>query len=222
MKHTNQTINHYREKVLFEIAKASEGENMRVHISKGNKKIGSVYNISLPPIFSCGNCAECKNYCYAIRTCLYSPDALKAWAENWALYKKDMVKYFDQIKAFLILNNGGFFRWHVGGDIPSAGYFRCMVDIAEKFPLWRFWCYTKQYNIVNHWKELPKNLVVMYSKWNGVECPNPYGRPEFRTKLKGMSGKEFDGLYKCPGACQVCIANMRGCIAGETTYNDEH
>ena len=40
----------------------------RVHISKGNRKIGRVLNVSTVPIMDCKNCKECKNICYAVNS----------------------------------------------------------------------------------------------------------------------------------------------------------
>jgi hypothetical protein len=223
MKNHPETLTDYQERAKLALLAAAENPNCRVHISAGNTKIGSADNVSLLPIFTCGNCKECKNYCYAIRSCRRGRDSvLKAWAENTYMAKHHRVEFFEQIHAHLAKKPGGFFRWHVGGEIMDPGYFRCIVETAKKFPSWRFWMYTKEYSLVNHWRTLPDNLVVMYSKWSGVECPNPYGRPEFRTRLYGMSMEPFKGLWRCPGSCQACIAAGRGCVAGETTYNDEH
>ena len=226
MKNSQETIRNYKARAKKAMEAAGVDPDLHCHISNGNKKIGKILNVSLLPVFSCGNCKACMGYCYAIRTTGYSVDALRAWAANTVMIQTmgKRSEYFDQIRNRIKRYRGKnkYFRWHVSGDIPDPGYFRCMVEIAKEFPDWRFYGYTKRYDIVNHWKELPGNLVIMYSHWNGMECPNPYNRPEFRTRLNGMDEKQFEGLYKCPGNCRECISKFRGCPYGETTYNDEH
>jgi hypothetical protein len=228
MKNSDKSIKTYmtnarRAMDIAYIMYKADPSSVRVHISGGNDKIGPTSNISMLPVFTCGNCAGCRRYCYAIRICHYSKTAaLPAWAENTVIYRHDPERYFREIREYLTIHGGGFFRWHVGGEIPDQYYFRNMVKIAQDFKTWHFWCYTKMYDIANSIRVYPKNFVVMYSKWEGMQMNNPYGRPEFRTRLKGMPEAPFKGLWHCDGNCIKCIMQRRGCVVGETTYNDEH
>lgn len=206
--------------------------NADTAISKGNRKIGHVLNVSTAPVLCCGNCKECKHYCYDIKAVVFRTNTvLPARAKNTVLSKENREKYFGDIrKACSRRRKNKFFRWHVAGDIQDKAYFAEMVQIAREFPDFKFWTYTKRYTLVNEWiaenGNLPENLVVMFSAWDGVEMPNPYNLPIFAVRLKDgnrdLTEEDFSSMYKCPGNCDACKACNRGCIGGENTYNDEH
>lgn len=204
---------------------ASE-DAIKVSISKGNSKIGKVMNVSLPAIFTCGHCKECKGYCYDIRDCRYS-NVVNARARNYVAMIRDIDNYFSQIWAAMSRRRiNKYFRFHVGGDIPSMMYFEYMVETARKFPDWIIWSYTKEYAIVNEWirrnGSLPSNLTIMFSEWRGLPMDNPYNMPEFRVIFKGEN-VPADCTWICPGCCDICkLGKKRGCVAGETTYAHEH
>ena len=219
----NETIDTYA---------AMDPESIKMCISKGNRKIGRVMNVSLPPIVSCGNCKECKFLCYDIKACLQYPNTvIDARVRNWAVLKKNRDLYFETIdKAISRRRTNKFFRWHVAGDIIDADYFDNMVRIARRHPDFVFWTYTKMYGIVNSWIDengaIPANLHIMFSEWDGMPMINPHGMPVFSCKLKGgnknRTAESFAAMYKCPGNCDICKACGRGCLAGEDTFADEH
>lgn len=200
---------------------------IKMCISNGNKKIGRVMNVSLPPILSCGNCKECKFLCYDIKACNQYPNTvIDARIRNWTILKKDRDEYFARIRNAIERRRRNFyFRWHVSGDIIDLDYLKRVVDIARDYPHLIFWTYTKMYWIVNQYcdiygkESIPSNLTIMFSEWRGVPMDNPYGFPEFRVVFKGE--EEPEGHY-CPRNCDVCKAIKRGCVAGETTYCREH
>lgn len=204
-----------------------------VSISMGNKKIGRVMNVSLAPIITCANCSECLHLCYDIKANIQYGNVLKARARNTVLALEHEDRYFQAIRYALgKRRKNKYFRWHVGGDIPTYSYFENMVQIAKDYPDFTFWTYTKNYGIVNLYVQkygrdaIPKNLTIMFSEWDGMKMVNPYRFPEFSCKLKdgnkNHDARYFEKLYKCPGNCDICKAAHRGCIAGETTYADEH
>lgn len=199
-------------------------------ISKGNKKIGRVMNVSLPPIMTCRNCSGCKHYCYDIKACLQYPNTvIDARVRNYTILMKDRNEYFSRIeKAIERRRAHKFFRWHVSGDIIDIDYFDHMVKIARLHPDFIFWTYTKNYSAVNEWianngnnrNAIPKNLSIMFSEWRGMAMDNPYNMPEFSVVFKDDIEKPV-GFY-CPGNCDVCKLSHRGCIAGENVYCHEH
>lgn len=204
---------------------------IKMCISKGNRKIGRVMNVSLPAIITCKkNCQHCKKFCYDIKACLqYAKTVIPARVRNYVILIKDRNEYFNRIdKACEKRRTNKYFRWHVSGDIIDYDYFDRMVKLAKKYPAFKFWTYTKQYYIVNAWilcnggtkAALPENLTIMFSEWRGIEMVNPYGLPEFRIVFK--SDKVKPKGYYCPGNCDICKKINRGCIAGETTYANEH
>ena len=204
-------------------------DSVRMAISQGNRKIGRVMNVSLPPILTCANCSECKFLCYDIKACNQYPNTvIDARARNLAILLEDRDAYFRQIdEAISRRRKNKFFRWHVAGDILDADYLANMVDIARAHPDFVFWTYTKNYGVVNEYCErrggrsaIPENLSIMFSEWRGMPMSNPFHFPEFSVVFKDDEVKPV-GHY-CPGNCDICKEQHRGCIAGETTYCHEH
>ena len=201
-----------------------KADTIKLCISKGNKKIGRVMNVSLAPIITCANCKECKFLCYDVKANLQYPNVVDARARNTALLNMDRDLYFETIdKAISRRLKNKYFRWHVSGDIVDYDYFVRMVEIARKHPDFVFWTYTKNYKVVNMFlaiDTLPNNFHVMFSEWRGLAMDNPYGMPEFKVVFKDDAEKP-NGFY-CLGNCDLCKALKRGCIIGETTYCNEH
>lgn len=197
-------------------------------ISSGNVKIGRVMNVSTAPVLTCANCSGCMGYCYDIKANLQYPNVVDARARNTALLLEDRDAYFQRIDEAISRRRAHkYFRWHVAGDILDADYLARMVDIARAHPDFVFWTYTKNYSAVNEYCErrggrvaIPENLSIMFSEWRGMPMVNPYGFPEFSVVFKDDEHKPA-GHY-CPGNCDICKAQRRGCIAGETTYCNEH
>ena len=204
-------------------------------VSKGNRKIGKVMNVSLMPIMTCHNCKECKRLCYDVKACLqYSNTVLPARMRNTILATEKRDFFFDEIdKACSRRRKNKFFRFHVAGDILDMDYFERMLDICRKHEDFIFWTYTKYYQIVNEYCDkngkgaIPKNFSIMFSEWDGMPMDNPYEFPVFSCKLKNgnknRTEESFKRMYKCPGNCDLCKkGNGHGCIKGEDTYCDEH
>ena len=200
-------------------------------ISKGNRKIGRVMNVSLPPIVTCANCSGCKNLCYDVKACLQYPNTvIDARVRNWSIFMKDRDEYFARIDAAMnARRKNKYFRWHVAGDIVDYDHFDRIINNARKHPDFIIWTYTKNYSVVNAWIEkngrdaMPNNFTVMFSEWRGVPMINPYNMPEFRVVFKDDANKPDPASnYYCPGNCDICKACNRGCVAGETVYCNEH
>ena len=187
---------------------------IKLCISKGNKKIGRVMNVSLPPILSCANCAECMFYCYDIKACLQYPNTvIDARIRNFVILIKDRKEYFNRIeKAISRRRKNKYFRWHVSGDIIDLNYLENMIAIAKRHSDFTFWTYTKNYKVVNAYckkygkDSIPTNLSIMFA--------------EFRFVPKATENKP-NGFY-CLGNCDLCKAKKLGCIGHHTTYVLEH
>lgn len=209
-----------------ELMKLDVGE-IKMCISDGNTKIGRVMNVSNMPILSCGNCKECMFLCYDIKACNQYPNTvIDARMRNLVILQRDRDEYFRRIEEKINRRKKNkYFRWHVAGDILDLDYFDRMVGIADRHPEFVFWTYTKMYGIVNEWtcvnynREIPRNLHIMFSEWRGMPMDNPFHFPEFRVVFKNEA--KPDGFY-CPGNCDICKKINRGCLAGETTYCNEH
>lgn len=228
-------------KKVMDQAKSKKGEYMKkkveeitLCISKGNRKIGRVMNVSLMPIMTCTNCKECKHYCYDIKACLQYPhNVLDARVRNTVLVMKDMNAYFQRIdEACSRKRTNKFFRWHVAGDIINMEYFKKMIEVAKNHPDFIFWTYTKNYKVVNEYcnqygkESIPENLSIMFSEWDGMPLVNPYNFPVFACKMKNgnknRTEESFKNMHKCPGNCDICKELKRGCPYKESTYADEH
>lgn len=216
-------------KQAIEQANSAPLEELKVCISDGNKKIGNTLNVSLPPVITCGNCSGCMRYCYDIKAVLQYANVRSARAKNYSILTRSPEKYFSEIvKKLEKRRKNKFFRWHVSGDIPNYEYLCSMVYIARLFPSFRFWTYTKRYDIVNQYVRehggnracVPSNLSIMFSEWRGMPMVNPFGFPEFRVVMKGE--KKPENVKWCCGNCNVCIHANSHCVKGETVYCMEH
>lgn len=230
----NKAINLLKALIAMYKEMIERGIALNVAISKGNRKIGNVLNVSLAPIITCGlACAHCMHICYDLKAVLQYLNVRLARARNTALalYARDA--YFSQIEnAMQRRRKNHYLRFHVGGDIPDYDYLCRMIQLASKYPHYIIWTYTKQYRFVNRYiaenGSLPNNLHIMFSIWkeknkdgNIVIIPvyNPHDMPTFTIRF---AEEEKPNMMKCPGNCQYCINNHCGCVAGQSVYADAH
>ena len=210
---------------------AHTGDNLRIHISGGNMKLGAIMNISLPPVVTCHNCGSCKHYCYAVRSYNRLPDTAKAWNENYLLFITDPDRYFSEISR--AVKTQRFFRWHVSGDIVNGAYFAGMIQVAIENPKVEFLAFTKAYQIVNAaiaaGAVIPSNLHLLFSAAPGVAMPNPYRLPECHINFADPSLNTYCGgaeyIHYCGGNCTECAINGCGCFFlknGDVTIINQH
>lgn len=219
------------------VYRAMPTDAYKLCISSGNMKIGKVLNVSLAPLISCGNCSLCAGYCYDVKAVMAYPSCRDARARNMALLLENRDEYFRRIREKLAhaKRKNKFFRWHVSGDIYDPDYLDRMCQIARAFPEWTFWTYTKMYHLVNSYVDahggsreaaIPSNLAIMFSKWDGVDMPNPHGFPVFACEMPEDIARDVAPStyirHRCPGNCDTCIKAKRGCVVGESTYTDLH
>lgn len=215
----NNTRNHYN------------GDPVQIHISAGNAKLGSIMNISLPPVVTCNNCGSCSKYCYAIRGYNRFTGTAAGWNENYILFLTDPDRYFSEISKAVKLQR--FFRWHVSGDIVNGLYFAGMIRVALENPKVEFLAFTKAYQIVNAaiaaGAVIPGNLHVLFSAAPGVDMPNPYKLPECHINFADPSKNTYCGgaeyEHYCNGNCTECAINGCGCFflkSGDVTIINQH
>lgn len=226
MRYTDETLSKYTVRALEAIEKASSRlDQLKVHIAKGNKKVGRIRNVSLMSRICCGNCRTCEHYCYDIKAALQYKTVMTARAENTALAQGNRIEYFGQIASSMTPKcKRKAFRFHVGGEILDEAYLRGMIWLAFRRPDWRIWTYTKRYDIVNRYIQnygiIPENLSIMYSADSNAVVENPYCFPIAWTVLEGE--EEPRDKMKCPGNCEECYENGCGCPFGESVYFLEH
>lgn len=186
--------------------------NEKITVSAGNGKMGEIPSVSLPPVKTCRPGAPCVNGgCYACKLCRIYPTVRESYEKNLAILNADPDSYFLQLRAALMINR--FFRVHVSGDIPTADYFARLIDTVRAVPSCRVLMFTKQYEIVNDFLdaggEIPENLQVIFSGWNGWKCENPYNLPESEVIFKGQTPPENWKI--CGGNCAACACAGVGC-----------
>jgi hypothetical protein len=206
-------------------------ENVKIHISTGNAKLGAIMNISLPPVVTCHNCKSCCKYCYAVKDYNQYPNTRTAWNENYVLFLTDPDRYFNEISK--AVKTQRFFRWHVSGDIVNHDYFMGMIQVADENPKCEFLAFTKAYQIVNAaiaaGAVIPSNLHLLFSAAPGVDMPNPYRIPECHINFADPAQNTYCGgaeyEHYCNGNCTECAINGCGCFflkPGDVTIINQH
>lgn len=199
---------------------------MKVSISNGNRKMGAIPSVSLPPVITCPANAPCAKKCYALKMCRIYPTVKNAYQNNLDILNEDWGEYWRQVNFAVSMTR--YFRFHVAGDIPNAAYFKEMVITARNNPQTRILAFTKQYAIVNHYietfGELPANLHLIFSEWgDSWRVPNPHSLPTSTVIFKGETPR--DEWKICGGNCQECACRGVGCWElkkGETIAFYEH
>ena len=197
----------------------------KISISTGNRKMGAIPSVSLPPIVTCPAGCPCAKKCYAAKLCRIYPTVKKAYQNNLDILNTNINNYFDQIKT--AAQTTKFFRWHVSGDIPFAGYFKMMCITARQCPDTMFLAFTKQYDIVNHYIDafggIPKNLKIIFSEWGDQKPNNPHNLPTAAVIFKGT--EPAPDWKICGGNCTECACRGVGCWEmqpGDTIAFYEH
>ena len=202
---------------------------VKVSISKGNRKMGAIPSVSLPPIITCPQGAPCASKCYAAKMCRIYPTVKQAYQNNLDILNNNWDEYWQQVRAAVKVSK--YFRFHVSGDIPNAAYFKEMVITARQNPETHILAFTKQYDIVNHYidtfGELPTNLHLIFSRWDvnwNVSIKNPHDLPMSAVIFKhSLTNIEHDKI--CGGNCSDCACQGVGCWKlkkGETIAFYEH
>ena len=198
---------------------------LKVSISKGNSKMGAIPSVSLPPIITCPKGAPCAGKCYAAKLCRIYPSVKKAYQNNLDVLNTSWPEYWRQVREAVSMTK--YFRFHVAGDIPNAGYFKEMIITALKNPDTQILAFTKQYDIVNNYidifGELPENLHIILSEWGEQKPNNPHDLPTSAVIFKGTEPAENWKI--CGGNCTECACRGVGCWElkkGETIAFYEH
>lgn len=198
---------------------------MTVSISKGNSKMGAIPSVSLPPIITCPKGAPCASKCYAAKLCRLRATVRNAYQNNLDILNDDWNEYWRQVRFAVSMTK--YFRFHVSGDMPNAGYFKEVVITARQNPGTQILAFTKQYDFVNNYinvfGDLPTNLHIIFSEWGNHQPPNPHNLPTAAVIFKGTEPREDWKI--CGGNCTECACRGVGCWElkkGETIAFYEH
>ena len=189
--------------------------NKEISISKGNMKLGSIWNVSLPPGKSCGKNLPCFEKCYARKAYRQYPATKAAWDKNYELYKQDPGKYFRLIDEFLAMKKPTHFRFHVAGDIPDMGYYLKLLELVDSHTDTKFLVFTKKFDILQQAKSsyIRDNLSIVLSAWPNMpmdkELQNKYpvAWMEDPKNYDSRIPKDKDKVFYCTSNCQTCNKN---------------
>lgn len=233
MKHSAKTLQKYirRGNAYIAFLSSMPVEEIKFCCSFGNRKIGKVLNVSKAPIFTCrGVCHKCKDFCYDIKACLQYTNVMEARMRNTVIFFKDRDLYFNRIREVMDKRkNNKFLRYDVGGEIMDSDEVARLVQLANEYPDFIIWTYTKNHAAVNQFVRenggsretaMPMNIIIMFSRINANDIENPYGFPEFNC-VTTDDGVKIDAPY-CDGDCSKCRKEHTGCVAGESRNVAEH
>jgi hypothetical protein len=179
-----------------------------MHISPGNRKLGTLPSVSLPPIVTCNCAAGCTRgkLCYAVKMKDYAIGVWKSWANNYRQWLEHPAAFRAELRAeFETINAPRYFRWFVGGDCPDPQFWALIIETAKDFPSVRFLLFTKQYSLIKG--RVPANLEVVVSSWPGLPIPAKLRR-RFRVAWyrdpENLDPRIPDDALECPGGCDHC------------------
>lgn len=182
--------------------------NIRVHISAGNSKMGSVPSFSLPSGLTC-SAEACKTCfcegCYARKLERFRPSVHRAYAENFALAREDLPALEAYLNWFFASPSAPrLFRVHVSGDFFSADYLSMWLRVAASHPDTRFLAFTKQYALLQS-VSVPANFRIVLSAWPGVELPAGLAdRFPVAWMQDGRETRVPADAFPCSGNCAAC------------------
>lgn len=192
----------------------NDGNQYTVHISTGNQKMGEISSVSLPRLITCPSDVPCKNKCY-MRAIGARPTVRKTYAENWECYKHFPQWYWFCLNK--VCEQQAYFRWHVCGDIPDKNYLWGMVKVAAATSHCKHLCFTKNYKAITDFLDcggvLPKNLKIVFSRWDGYPCNNKYCMPEAWVEFPNQQLPEYVLARgrRCKHNCSCCNYANEGC-----------
>ena len=90
-----------------------------------------------------------------------------------------------------------------------------MVDVIYRNPHCEVLCFTKKFDIVNKaiasGLNLPPNLHLLFSGWNGLKMDNPYSLPEAHVRYRDGTTTAKPDAILCGGNCTECAQTSGGC-----------
>ena len=168
------------------MSSVAKRENIRVHVSETNSKLGCIPAFNLLPMVTCSSmaCKTClKDGCYAVKNLFrrgYNVEknfCFSAWTENTVLAKTSLFTLQVELEKYLLKKQPRFFRIHASGDFFSVGYAKMWFYIAEKFPQVKFLAFTKQWDVIRDLETMGKsfstlpNFSLVLSGWTGCNIP---------------------------------------------------
>ncbi len=151
------------------------------------------------------------HYCYARRGRYCFPAVRRAMQRRLQSIQNPA---WPLAVASLIYNScDRYFRWHDSGDLMNTAHLQNIVTIARLLPRVRFWLPTREYEVVERFRQreqIPDNLCVRYSA-HLIDGPpsGEYGMPAHTVSYARPPDTK---AYRCPaasrgnrcGSCRAC------------------
>lgn len=185
-------------------------------LTHGNSKIDKRCLCSdLVAVESCGNCENCREECYAVKSQVQYFGTLAKRSINFWLAKNEPEFYFSEIDKQLTKEKREFCRPHAAGEFFDQNYLDRWTEVCAQHAEKHFWAYTKMNGILD-FSELDKlqnfNLLSSFLPDGSINfdveekivplCKS-MGVPVCRYR-KGMTAAQ---MPHCGGSCQVCLFN---------------
>lgn len=196
-------------------------------VNCGNSKLGkNVMVINLPAGITCKGDAPCnkKGVCYAQKGTFNYPNVKNCYAENLRVFLESPENAENDILQQMPYM--GFCRIHASGDFVNKEYLEMIIRICNKLPNVKFMAYTKKYELINQFiidgGEIPSNLTIIFSLWDGYNCINPFSFPVSAVILKAgnIDPLPLNG-FMCDGLCSKCYKCWT-LQKGDCVLFDEH
>jgi hypothetical protein len=194
----------------------------KVKISKGNSKMGKIWNISLPPVISCTPGLPCIELCYALKAYRMYSTVREAWNFNLRIAETHLKWFFHSIDSQLkeTRKRPSVFRFHVAGDILNQEYLDHMKVFCKRNGDIKFLAFTKKYKL--KYSGIPENLNIVFSAWPGLEMVNRNNFPVAYMKDKArIEDRIPPSSIECSGNCSDCLK----CFyldRGDSVYFHQH
>jgi hypothetical protein len=198
-------------------------------LTKGNSKLGNIWNFSLPAVESCPNCEDCKLTCYATKGHYRQKNVREKYKNNFKIVHQNS-EYFEQsIQAQIDKRNIKVVRIHTSGDFFSLQYFQNWLNIvyANRDTV-QFFTYTKEQPILDYWCEIKNNSTLWY-KWgwrnlNIIPSFTKSGKLNYGSLEYVKNIRKKEGGIICPANLGVDITceQCKICYTKENLLFVEH
>ena len=179
----------------------------KIRISLGNRKLGGIPSVSLPPILSCARGIPCALKCYVICNMLrgpYGKAISKSYRANYDFLRADPDQFFADLRSWIARISPALFRFHVSGDFLSADHLERAIRCARDFPETRFLAFSKRHDIFPHPRAIPGNFALIASMWtNWGEKPKGY-RAAWMRDPQSPDPRIPRSAIHCGGGCDSC------------------
>ncbi len=180
---------------------------MKIHISPGNTKLGSIPSFSLPPAITCpGSTALCRKICYAASSERRYYRTRNCWANNLTAVKAE--KWTENMVHHIYCQCSRYWRIHVAGDFFSQDYLDQWIELAKIFSEIQFLAFTKSFKL--DFSKAPTNLNILWSVFPDTIMEDIPPGARAITTIPGHDYPDsiLKDAVKCGGlctACQICF-----------------